>query len=45
MGPRRNFAQVFGGQGLRLLLHLLPVPRAAVGDGIQFAMRALVRRV
>ena len=38
-------AQVFGDFGPRLLLHLLPVPRAAIGDGVSFPMRAPVRRV
>ena len=55
LGPRRNFGQVFGswsrrdggrrGDGWRTLLHLLPVPRPPVGDGIHFATRAPVRRV
>ena len=45
LGPRHNFAQVFGDFGPRLLLHLLPVPRAAIGDGVSFPMRAPVRRV
>ena len=45
LGPRQNVAQVFGGLGPRLLLHLLPVSRAAVGDGVVFPMRAPVRRV
>ena len=45
LGARQNIAQVFGGFGPRLLLHLLPVPRAAIGDGVSFPMRAPVRRV
>ena len=45
LGPRQNIAQVFGGFGPRLLLHLLPIPRAAIGDGVSFPMRAPVRRV
>ena len=45
LGRRQNIAQVFGTFGPRLLLHLLPVPRAAVGDGVVFPMRAPVRRV
>ena len=45
LDPRQNIAQVFGGFGPRLLLHLLPVPRAAIGDGVSFPMRAPVRRV
>ena len=45
LGGSANCSAVFGSGACRCLLHLLPLPRAAAGDGLSFASRPPARRV
>mmetsp|Transcript_40615 Transcript_40615/g.94829 ORF Transcript_40615/g.94829 Transcript_40615/m.94829 type:complete len:88 (+) Transcript_40615:133-396(+) len=41
-GLRKNAAAIFGESLGRRFLHLLPVPRQPIGDGVNFSRRQLV---